>query len=123
MVRYPIMIEPIPDEDGGGYAAFFPDLPGCMSDGESPTEAVQNAMDALECWTAVQVERGVAMPEPGAAQAEFTQSLADMDAEIIRLTEELEHAKERIKKLEASKAQGWQVRQFRGGFIRQASFG
>jgi hypothetical protein len=30
--KYPIAIHP---EEGGGYTAFIPDLPGCMSQGET----------------------------------------------------------------------------------------
>jgi len=38
-----------PDE-GGGYVVTFPDLPGCMSDGESIAEAIKNAAEAEEAW-------------------------------------------------------------------------
>ncbi|MGH1356548.1 MAG: type II toxin-antitoxin system HicB family antitoxin [Thalassovita sp.] len=33
---YPIVLVPLCEEDGGGFAAYVPDLPGCMSDGETP---------------------------------------------------------------------------------------
>jgi hypothetical protein len=32
----PTVIEPLAEADGGGFVAFVPDLPGCMSDGETP---------------------------------------------------------------------------------------
>lgn len=35
-LTYPIVIEPLPPYDGGGFSALVPDLPGCMSDGETP---------------------------------------------------------------------------------------
>jgi len=35
--------------EGGGYLIEFPDLPGCMSDGETPEEAIANGRDALKC--------------------------------------------------------------------------
>ncbi|MBO9135138.1 type II toxin-antitoxin system HicB family antitoxin [Rhizobium sp. B230/85] len=47
---YKIIIEPLSKEDGGGYIATVPDLPGCMSDGESVLEAAANVQDALGCW-------------------------------------------------------------------------
>jgi hypothetical protein len=31
----PVIIEPLPQDDGGGFVALVPDLPGCMSDGET----------------------------------------------------------------------------------------
>ena len=37
-------------EEGGGYLVTFPDLPGCMSDGETIEEAITNAADAENEW-------------------------------------------------------------------------
>lgn len=31
---------PLSPEDGGGYLIEFPDLPGCLSDGETEEEAI-----------------------------------------------------------------------------------
>jgi predicted RNase H-like HicB family nuclease len=47
---YTVIIEPLADEDGGGFLARVPDLPGCMSDGETDFEAHQNAHDAITEW-------------------------------------------------------------------------
>ena len=44
------VIEPLSPEDGGGFLALVPDLPGCMSDGASPEEAVANVQDAIDTW-------------------------------------------------------------------------
>jgi predicted RNase H-like HicB family nuclease len=38
------------EEDGAGFLATVPDLPGCMSDGESEAEAAENVQDAIRCW-------------------------------------------------------------------------
>ena len=35
---YPFEIRPLSEEDGGGFLITFPDLPGCMADGETPEE-------------------------------------------------------------------------------------
>lgn len=32
------------------WAAFFPELPGCASAGDTEAEAVANAKEALELW-------------------------------------------------------------------------
>jgi WD40 repeat protein len=37
---------PLPEDEGGGYLIEFPDLPGCMSDGETIEEATTNGLDA-----------------------------------------------------------------------------
>jgi antitoxin HicB len=49
-LEYSIIIEPLPPEDGGGFLATVPDLPGCMSDGDTPEEAVTNVQDAIASW-------------------------------------------------------------------------
>ena len=48
--EYAVVIEPLSEEDGGGYLASVPDLPGCMSDGETREEAARNVGDAIACW-------------------------------------------------------------------------
>jgi len=45
---YHIRIDPLPAEDGGGFVAWIPDLPGCMSDGSTQKEALENARAAIE---------------------------------------------------------------------------
>ena len=52
MVRreYPVVIEPLSAEEGGGFLATVPDLPGCMSDGETREEAAHNIADAIDVW-------------------------------------------------------------------------
>ena len=32
------------------WAAFFPELPGCASAGDTEEKAIQNAKEALELW-------------------------------------------------------------------------
>ena len=38
------------DSDTKRWAAFFPELPGCASAGDTEEEAIQNAKEALELW-------------------------------------------------------------------------
>lgn len=61
---YPIHIRPLPEEDGGGYLATFPDLPGCMADGESAEEAMKEASDAAASWLQTAEEFGDPVPAP-----------------------------------------------------------
>lgn len=44
---YKIVIEPQPE---GGFTAFVPKLPGCVSEGETYAETVENAKEALELY-------------------------------------------------------------------------
>ena len=41
-----------PDEDDGGYTVSFPDLPGCITEGDTAAEAFEMAKDALGGWLA-----------------------------------------------------------------------
>ena len=50
--------------NGGGFVATVPDLPGCMSDGETPEEAMHNVMDAIEEWIDASRTLGRDVPAP-----------------------------------------------------------
>lgn len=63
-LNYAFEVRPLSEDDGGGYLITFPDLPGCMSDGETVNEAIVNGLDAVECWLDVAKERGQHIPEP-----------------------------------------------------------
>lgn len=65
--EYAIVILPLSEADGGGYAAQVPDLPGCMSDGDTPEEAVANVRDAIACWLDENAELGRDRPTVGAS--------------------------------------------------------
>jgi antitoxin HicB len=43
--------------------AIAPDLPGCMSDGATPEEAVSNIQDAI-AWIEAARDLGHAVPQP-----------------------------------------------------------
>ena len=38
------------DPETKRWAAFFPELPGCASAGDTEEQAIQNAKEALELW-------------------------------------------------------------------------
>ena len=63
-LEYAVLLSPLPREDGGGFVATVPDLPGCMSDGETPEEALANVQDAIECWIEAAIDHGRAVPLP-----------------------------------------------------------
>lgn len=71
-LAYRIVIEPLAKVDGGGYFATVPDLPGCMSDGETPEEAIVNVQDAIRCWieAAKTLEREIPLPTRTLSAAE-----------------------------------------------------
>jgi antitoxin HicB len=61
---YPVTIEPLAAEDGCGFLATAPDLPGCMSDGETPEEALANVRDAIAAWIEEARVLGRPVPKP-----------------------------------------------------------
>lgn len=61
--NYKIEISKLSDEDGGGFLATVPILPGCMSDGETEEEALTNVKDAIEAWIETAQELGRSIPQ------------------------------------------------------------
>lgn len=51
-------ISELPQVEGGGFLVTFPELPGCMSDGDTVEEAVFNAADAEREWLSASREWG-----------------------------------------------------------------
>ena len=63
-LEYPVVVEPLAAEDGGGFLALVPDLPGCMSDGDTPEEAILNVRDAIRTWIDAARTMGRTIPAP-----------------------------------------------------------
>jgi predicted RNase H-like HicB family nuclease len=63
-LEYAVRIERLADVDGGGYLATVPDLPGCISDGETPEEALKNVQEAIESWVEAAKEWNEDIPKP-----------------------------------------------------------
>ena len=63
-LEYAVLIAPLSVADGGGFSAVVPDLPGCMSDGETPEEAVVNVQDAILAWIEAARDLGRDIPSP-----------------------------------------------------------
>lgn len=51
-------------EDDNAYVAAIPALPGCMADGETREQALQNLNDTAELWIAKAKKLGRDVPEP-----------------------------------------------------------
>ena len=61
-------LEIVPDPDEGGYAAQYPELPGCITVGDTMTEVLENAEDAKRAWIAAQLEDWAEIPEPASVR-------------------------------------------------------
>lgn len=49
----------------GGYTVVVPDLPGCVSEGDTLAEAIEMAVDAASGWILDEWEDGKTVPAPG----------------------------------------------------------
>jgi len=63
-LEYEINLRPLTEEQGGGWAAFVPALPGCLGDGETPSEALADAHSAIQAWIDTAKELGTHIPKP-----------------------------------------------------------
>ncbi len=57
-------MEIIEDRKEGGYVVSFPELPGCVSCGDTIETAVYNALDAKKVWLTTAIEDGIKIQEP-----------------------------------------------------------
>jgi antitoxin HicB len=62
--EYPYKIEKVSKEDGGGYFMTYPDLPGCMSDGDTLEETLSMGEDARISWIETAIVLGKDISEP-----------------------------------------------------------
>ena len=46
------------------YVTEVPELPGCMSDGETPEDAIKNTQQIIQVWLECAKEDGRELPEP-----------------------------------------------------------
>ena len=58
-IQYPVRVH---KAEEGGYWAEFPDLPGCVTEGDTLKETLDNAREALSGWIASRFERNFEVP-------------------------------------------------------------
>ena len=62
-MKFPYKMEIVSDTEEGGYVISFPDLPGCISMGDSIEEAMINAEDAKRAWIEAAISDGITIKE------------------------------------------------------------
>jgi len=55
-VKIKVVLEP---SDEGGFTAYIPSLPGCISEGETVQEALRNIQEAIELYLEPAEDDGV----------------------------------------------------------------
>ncbi len=63
-MKMPYRMEIVEDTDEGGFVVSYPDLPGCVTCGETVENAVANALDAKKAWIEAALEEGISIYEP-----------------------------------------------------------
>jgi len=53
-VKIKAVIHRVAETEGGGYWAEVPALPGCMTQGETYGELMQNIYEAIEGWLSIE---------------------------------------------------------------------
>jgi antitoxin HicB len=85
--NYPFEVKPLSLDGASGYVMRFPDLPGCMSVGQTVVEAIANGRDAFQAWMESAIADGAQIPGPnGVAQpVKFVQRLPkSLHAQLLR---------------------------------------
>jgi predicted RNase H-like HicB family nuclease len=62
LIRYEVIIYWSNEDDA--FVAEVPELPGCMADGRTYREALENAEELIQQWIETARELGRAIPEP-----------------------------------------------------------
>ena len=59
-MKYKVVLEP---QEEGGYTAYVPTLPGCVSQGGTSEEAMANIREAIEVYLESIKGRGIPLPQ------------------------------------------------------------
>lgn len=73
--EYQFTVRPLSADEGGGYLVEYPDIPGCMSDGETIEEAIANGRQALRDCLEVFRDSGRKLAKPSIEAAQWRQRL------------------------------------------------
>ena len=63
-MNLPCKMEIVPDVEEGGFVASYPELPGCITCGDTMKAAMENAHDAKKAWIEAELEEGRKILEP-----------------------------------------------------------
>ena len=63
-LNLPYKLEIVPDPDEGGFVARYPELPGCITVGNTIDDVVNNALDAKNEWLQAAIQSNAEIAEP-----------------------------------------------------------
>jgi predicted RNase H-like HicB family nuclease len=77
---YPLEI--VEDKDEGGFVAYYPDLNGCITCGETVEDAFAAAQDAKRAWVEDMLERGMPIPMPSSNANKTTSASQSVQGQV-----------------------------------------
>ncbi|NOX14996.1 MAG: type II toxin-antitoxin system HicB family antitoxin [Epsilonproteobacteria bacterium] len=63
-IDYDIIVDKLSKEDGGGYFAYYKDIPSVMGDGETKDEAIEDVKKAFDSYVEVSIKNRDIVKEP-----------------------------------------------------------
>jgi len=63
-IDYDIIVDKLSDEDGGGYFAYYKDIPSVMGDGDTKEEAIADVKNAFASFVEVSIKNKDIIKEP-----------------------------------------------------------
>jgi antitoxin HicB len=118
-LELPYRITIVHDRDGEGnegFVAEVEELPGAISQGATPEEAVSRVYDAMAGWISVALEDGREIPEPrdpDAFSGRFVVRLPrGLHAELARRAEQEGVSLNQFVSTTLAAASGWRVREY-----------
>lgn len=61
-LRYAVVLEPCPSDEGGGFTVTVPALPEIVTQGDTLDDALFMARDAIELSLSVRLDEGMEIP-------------------------------------------------------------
>ena len=68
-LKMPYKLEIVPDTEELGFVASYPELPGCITCGETIAEAITNAEDAKKEWLSAAIEDKIEIAKPESVES------------------------------------------------------
>lgn len=72
-MKIPYRMEIVEDKEEGGFVVSYPELPGCITCGETIESAFANALDAKRAWIEAALEERTEIPAPESLEDDSSQ--------------------------------------------------
>ena len=91
----------VEDFDEGGFSVDFPELPGCITCGDTIEDAYNNARDAQRAWLTTCLNDGLDIPVPKPSGADMTIKAVSDAQKGVSMSKRYQTVNDMIKDLDA----------------------